>query len=161
MTILTRSNFNNPSHNPVTRIPASAFPELPPSGAVDLAAFLDRLEELLGHGVNADWFEHPNPEDGRLGELILQVHVLHFADPEESPWMFSMRGEVFVDTDLAPEWMWTWDSSGDDEVLWESAPELSGWAWPSATEAADVLALFTRELAKWDDGLSDPNGEES
>ncbi|MEU0236732.1 hypothetical protein ABZ234_03510 [Nocardiopsis sp. NPDC006198] len=157
---MDRETFNDPIHNPPSSTPAEAFGELPEDGRIPFLAFLDRLEELLGHGVDADWFEHPNPEDGTAGELEVQVHAIHFANPSEDPWLLTLKGTVYTDPDLAPDWTWAWDSADSDEMLWETAPELNGWGWPGADDAVDVLALLDRQRAAWDDGLAGLHTEE-
>ncbi|MFJ9558376.1 hypothetical protein ACIRPH_31600 [Nocardiopsis sp. NPDC101807] len=159
MTVLTRENFNDPTHNPVTPWTPTMWSEMPHQQyRGGLAAWLTRLEELLGHGVDADWHEHPNPEDGTEGVVEVRVHALYFAHPDEGPWLLTLKGEVHTDPDLAPDWTWAWDSADSDEMLWETAPELNGWGWPTSADAVDVLTLLTREREQWDDGLSDLHG---
>lgn len=154
--MLTRENFNDPTHNTPNGWTPTMWNEMPHQEyRAALAAWLTRLEELLGHGVDADWHEHPNPEDGTAGEIEVRVHALHFARPGDGPWLLSLRGEVFTDPDLSPDWTWAWDSPTSDEMLWEEAPELGGWKWPTSNQAVDVLTLLAREREKWDDDLSD------
>lgn len=80
------------------------------------------------------------------------MHVIHFANPAEKPWLLSLKGEIPEDATLAPSWEWAMDSR-DGGVGWENDRVLYGWGWSTPADAVDVLTLLNRERERWDDGL--------
>lgn len=143
---ITAANLNDPAVNPPQTYTPDLLHELPADHRAGVAAFLSRLEELLGHGVLWDLEESDHGEPG--GKLIAEVHsAVVPEDGQTRTWVFTLFVQFPGEEHPGVDWHWWWDIDNDPV---ECDRALNADGWPRAEHADAVADLLRRELADFD-----------